>query len=48
MGCHGTQGQNAGGDFSVLLANGVVSSPDYVENDVNTVGASRERSRKYL
>lgn len=28
MGCHGSQGQQAGGDFSVILANGGVNSPE--------------------
>lgn len=36
MGCHGSQGQKAGGDFSVLLANGRIAEPDVVQlNDRN-------------
>jgi len=28
MGCHGSQGQDQGGDFSVILARNVVSGPE--------------------
>ena len=51
MGCHGTIGQNQGGDFSRLLANGrVVVPPDVVEADEsNTVQAVRSgRARTYF
>ncbi|HKY06383.1 MAG TPA: hypothetical protein VJQ56_15915 [Blastocatellia bacterium] len=33
MGCHGSQGQKAGGDFSVILANGRVPRPDIIQED---------------
>jgi hypothetical protein len=28
MGCHGSQGQSLGGDFSVILARGIVGTPE--------------------
>lgn len=31
MGCHGSQGQKLGGDFSVLLANGRIQEPDVIQ-----------------
>jgi hypothetical protein len=48
MGCHGAAGQNLGGDFSVLLANGRVSSPDAVETDENSEQVKRALTEKYL
>jgi len=30
MGCHGSQGQSLGGDFSVILARGIVGTPESV------------------
>ena len=33
MGCHGSQGQKAGGDFSVLLARGRILAPDIIQAD---------------
>ena len=38
MGCHGSQGQKVGGDFSVLLARGRVSTPEIIqENETQKV-----------
>jgi hypothetical protein len=48
MGCHGAAGQNVGGDFSVLLANGRVTSPDTIELDENNASVRRALSRKYF
>jgi hypothetical protein len=48
MGCHGAAGQNVGGDFSVLLANGRVSSPDAVELNENSATVRRALVRKYF
>jgi hypothetical protein len=48
MGCHGTQGQNQGGDFSVLLANGRVASPDAIDADENSAAVRRALIDKYL
>lgn len=47
MGCHGTVGQNQGGDFSRLLANGRVSTPDPVD-EIGDEALRRERTRKYF
>jgi len=33
MGCHGSQGQKAGGDFSVLLARGRVLTPEIIQEN---------------
>jgi hypothetical protein len=33
MGCHGSQGQKVGGDFSVLLARGRVTSPEIIQEN---------------
>jgi hypothetical protein len=33
MGCHGSQGQKQGGDFSVILARGRVPAPDIIQED---------------
>jgi hypothetical protein len=48
MGCHGTQGQNQGGDFSVLLARGRVLTPDSVDLDPHIEQVRRALARKYL
>jgi len=50
MGCHGTQGQHAGGDFSVLLAVGRVFAPDAIEEDEKGTDAvvQLERIHRYL
>jgi hypothetical protein len=48
MGCHGTQGQNQGGDFSVLLANGRVASPDAIDADEKSAAVRRALIDKYL
>jgi hypothetical protein len=48
MGCHGAAGQTLGGDFSVLLANGRVKSPDPIEIDENDPAAKSTLARKYL
>jgi hypothetical protein len=49
MGCHGSQGQQQGGDFSVILANGSVNSPE-APAPITPSGAMqipRNRSLKY-
>lgn len=49
MGCHGSQGQQQGGDFSVILANGSVSIPE-APASVTPSGAAeipRNRGLKY-
>jgi hypothetical protein len=33
MGCHGSQGQKKGGDFSVIMARGRITKPDIVQED---------------
>lgn len=38
LGCHGSQGQSLGGDFSVILARGVVGQPEPVP-EISTNGA---------
>jgi hypothetical protein len=48
MGCHGTQGQRQGGDFSVLLAKGRVFTPDSVDLDPHIEQVRRALARKYL
>ena len=48
MGCHGSQGQHQFGDFSVILANGAVSNPEFPAKPT-TAGASlvpRNRLKK--
>lgn len=47
MGCHGSQGQKAGGDFSVLLANGRISEPDVVEANQTSEAMVRTLTEKY-
>lgn len=47
MGCHGSQGQKAGGDFSVLLANGRILSPDVIEANTQDKKAVFSISEKY-
>lgn len=48
MGCHGSQGQKSGGDFSVLLARGRVVFPESIGEDEENVEAMRALSKKYL
>ena len=48
MGCHGTVGQNQGGDFSVLLANGRVAAPEAVDIDESSPAVRSALSEKYL
>jgi hypothetical protein len=48
MGCHGTVGQNQGGDFSVVMATGRVVSPDAVNIDEHNPAVVRALARKYL
>jgi hypothetical protein len=47
MGCHGAIGQNQGGDFSRLLAQGRVALPDTVQADENNEALTNELIRKY-
>jgi hypothetical protein len=47
MGCHGSQGQQHGGDFSVILANGSVSSPE-APAPVTSAGAAQIRRNRLL
>src|SRR2546427_879176 len=47
MGCHGSQGQQQGGDFSVILANGSVGSPE-VPAPVTSSGAAQVRRNRLL
>jgi hypothetical protein len=47
MGCHGSQGQKFGGDFSVLLANGRIANPDIVEVNENNAALMNTLSKKY-
>jgi hypothetical protein len=47
MGCHGSQGQKQGGDFSVILANGRVPSPDIVQEDETQAAAMQIKARRY-
>ncbi|MDR3694464.1 hypothetical protein, partial [Mucilaginibacter sp.] len=47
MGCHGSQGQKLGGDFSVLLANGRISNPDIVEVNEANAALIRAISKAY-
>jgi len=46
MGCHGSQGQQQGGDFSVILANGSVASPEVPAPITQTGAAEVRRNRK--
>jgi parallel beta-helix repeat protein len=48
MGCHGFQGQNAMGDFSVLNAVGRVSAPDPAESDVTDPAVTAALRPKYF
>ena len=48
MGCHGSQGQKQGGDFSVLLARRRVNWPDVIGEDEENAEAMRALSIKYL
>ncbi len=48
MGCHGSQGQKYGGDFSVLLARGRVLVPDVIGENEENAEAMRALSTKYL
>ena len=47
MGCHGSQGQKPGGDFSVILANGRVASPDIIQEDETQAAAMLTKARRY-
>lgn len=47
MGCHGSQGQKAGGDFSVILASGRVSSPDIIQEDETQGAAMLTKAKRY-
>ena len=47
MGCHGSQGQKQGGDFSVILANGRVASPDIIQEDETQAAAMQIKARRY-
>lgn len=46
MGCHGSQGQHQGGDFSVILANGQVISPEVPAPVTRSGAAQIKRNRK--
>jgi hypothetical protein len=48
MGCHGQIGQKLGGDFSVLLANGRIPSPDPIDIDENHPAVKRALLREYF
>jgi hypothetical protein len=50
MGCHGSQGQKQGGDFSVLLARGRsnTTKPDVVQEDEDEGAAMQEKAKKYF
>jgi hypothetical protein len=48
MGCHGQVGQKLGGDFSVLLANGRIPSPDAIDFDENHPAVKEALLRKYF
>jgi hypothetical protein len=48
MGCHGAIGQNIGGDFSRLLAQGRVSLPDTVQADEKNEALTNELVHKYF
>jgi hypothetical protein len=47
-GCHGQVGQKLGGDFSVLLANGRIPSPDPIDIDESKPAVKRALLRKYF
>jgi hypothetical protein len=47
MGCHGSQGQQQGGDFSVILARGSVNSPE-PPAPVTSSGAAQIRRNRLL
>jgi hypothetical protein len=48
MGCHGQVGQKQGGDFSVLLANGRIKSPDPIDIDESHPAVKRALFREYF
>ena len=45
MGCHGLQGQVQGGDFSVIVARGTVSAPEYPAPITSSGAAVIQRNR---
>jgi hypothetical protein len=45
MGCHGSQGQSQGGDFSVIMANGPVARPEIPTVPTGTGAAEVPRNR---
>lgn len=47
MGCHGSQGQKAGGDFSVLLARGRITQPDIIQEDEMQRAAMQAKALRY-
>lgn len=47
MGCHGSQGQKQGGDFSVILARGRVTDPDIIQEN-ETQAALMQRKAKAI
>jgi hypothetical protein len=47
MGCHGSQGQKQGGDFSVLLARGRIPLPDIVQEDESQALAMQAKALRY-
>jgi hypothetical protein len=47
MGCHGSQGQKAGGDFSVILARGRVPSPDIIQEDETLAAIMQVKAGRY-
>ena len=47
MGCHGSQGQKRGGDFSVLLFQGRIPFPDVIEDNTMNPFVSLMLSKKY-
>ena len=48
MGCHGSQGQKVGGDFSVILARGRVPTPEIIQEDETQEALMRLNSLKYI
>ncbi len=50
MGCHGSQGQKVGGDFSVLLANGRTGTriPEIIQEDEEQGEIMQRNTEKYL
>ncbi|HTB32144.1 MAG TPA: hypothetical protein VK808_08970, partial [Bacteroidia bacterium] len=47
MGCHGSQGQKRGGDFSVLLFQGRIPFPDIIEDNTMNPFISLMLTKKY-